>query len=309
MGSEIEGKAIVSSETSKIQGMIYTLRGDQAMLDSDLAALYGVETGALNRAASRNAKRFPSDFRFQLTAEELGALRCQTGTSNAAEGRGGRRYLPYAYTEQGIAMLSSVLRSETAIDVSVRIVRAFVEMRRFLASNAAMFERMSALELKQRATEGHLLETDEKIEQIFGRLEARAEPVQAVYFEGQVYDALEFLCGLVAKAEREVVLVDGYVGLGTLNVLRRKREGVRAELWAKKQGDKLAEGDVVAFNEQYKGLAVHHTDAFHDRFLILDGAEGYHIGASVKDAGKRGFAVTRLLDDAMVGAVLERLKG
>ena len=170
---------IVPAAASAIGGMIHVVRGQQVMLDSDLASLYGVETGQLNRAATCNKGRFPDDFRFRLAKEELEALRCQIGISN--ESRGGRRYLPYAYTEQGAAMLSSALRSETAVQVSIRIVDAFVEMRRFLAANAQVFERVRELDARQRLDQA---KNDERLEKIFGCLESREEPAQRLFSGG-----------------------------------------------------------------------------------------------------------------------------
>ena len=299
-------KGIIPISTSAIGGMIHVVRGQQVMLDSDLASLYGVETGQLNRAATRNKGRFPEDFRFRLTREEVGALRCQIGIL-AGQGREiGRTYLPWAYTEQGIAMLSSVLRSETAVRVSVQIMRAFVEMRRFLAANAQVFERVRELDVRQRLDQA---KNDERFEKIFGCLEAREEPAQHLFFQGQMYDAFELLARLVGSAERSVVLVDGYVGLGTLNVLAKKRPGVAATVWASRRGDRLTAADVETFNEQYPTLEVRHTEAFHDRYLILDGEVGYHVGASVKDAGRKAFGVDRLGDAALVEAVLSQLRG
>ena len=304
MGDDKTRGGIVPISASAIGRMIHVVRGRQVMLDSDLAELYGVETGQLNRAAARNKGRFPEDFRFRLAKEELEALRCQIGISN--ESRGGRRYLPYAYTEQGIAMLSSVLRSETAVWVSVQIMRAFVEMRRFLAANAQVFERVRELDARQRIDQAR---NDGRFEKIFGCLEAREEPAQHLFFQGQMYDAFELLARLVGSAERSVVLVDGYVGLGTLNVLAKKRPGVAATVWASRRGDRLTAADVEKFNEQYPTLEVRHTEAFHDRYLILDGEVGYHVGASVKDAGRKAFGIDRLGDLALVEAVLSQLRG
>lgn len=227
-------------------------------------------------------------------------------TSEIESGKGGRRYLPFAFTEPGVAMLSAVLRSPTAVDVSIRIMDAFVEMRRFLAANAGMFDRMTAIEQRQAATETHLLATDQTVARVLDLLEQPQEPSQRIFFDGQIYDAFSFLTDLIGHARESLVLVDGYVDLGTLNLLAKKREGVQAVIWTDPR-TRLTAGDVQTFNEQYPQLTVHHTSAFHDRFLVLDGARGYHIGASLKDAGKRSFAVTQLNDPALVQSVLDRL--
>ncbi len=295
--------AIVPANEPAIRDLIYTVRGVQVMLDSDLAALYGVETKVFNQAVRRNIKRFPDRFRFQLTQEETESLRSQFVTSNEG-GRGGRRYLPYVFTEQGVSMLSSVLRSDTAIDVSIKIMDSFVEMRHFIASNAAMFEQVRGVELK-------LLEyqktTDERFERVFDYMNTHEAPKQKVFFDGQVWDAFELLVSLMRQAKREIVLIDGYVDTGTLSILAKKQDGVNAVVWTHPR-TRLNQYDVDTFNAQYPQLEVRHTTAFHDRFLILDGAEGYFVGASLKDAGKKSFAISRIEGEGLVGAILSRLE-
>ncbi len=215
---------IVEIMPPDVENLIYVVRNKQVMVDSDLAMLYQVETGALNRAVKRNIARFPEDFRFQLTKDEYENLKCQFGTSNGSgteNGYGGRRTLPYVFTEQGISMLASVLHSEVAINVSIGIMRAFVEMRRFIANNALLFERISNVELKQLE---YQKKTDEKLEQIFEYISDHEESNQKIFFDGQIYDAFSLLIGLIQKAEMEIVLVDGYVDVGTLNILSKKKE-------------------------------------------------------------------------------------
>jgi hypothetical protein len=287
------------------------------MLDSDLAGLYNTETKYLNRAATRNKGRFPEDFRFQLTAEEYEHLRCQIGTSSddlRKFAAGGRRYMPYAYTEQGVAMLSSVLRSSTAVEVSVRIMRAFVEMRHFIADNAHMFDQIrevSRRQIEYQAETNHRLNemqrsTDERFERVFDYMGAHEEPRQKVFFEGQVYDAFELLVSLVQRAKESVILIDGYVDEGTLNILAKKAEGVASTIWTHPK-TRLTETDVETFNAQYPELTVRHTSSFNDRFLILDETEGYLVGASLKDAGRRSFAITRIEDRSIIEAILSKL--
>lgn len=277
---------LVEITRPSIEKMIYVIRDKQVMLDSDLAILYQVETGALNRAVKRNISRFPEDFRFQLTKEEYQNLRCQTGISSFAQGEnnyGGRRTLPYVFTEQGISMLASVLHSEVAIKVSIGIMRAFVEMRRFIANNALLFERISNVELKQLE---YQKQTDEKLDQIF--------------------DAFSLIVSLIQKAEKEIVLIDGYVDIGTLNLLTKKNENVTVVMYTLKR-TKLSQEDVNNFNSQYPLLEVRYTKVFHDRFLILDKKNVYHIGASLKDAGKS--VLEFLIEDAgIVRDILQRLE-
>ena len=300
-----EQTAIVPIDTGRIRELVYTVRGVQVMLDADLARLYQVETKNLNKAANRNTERFPEDFRFQLTREEYESLRFQFGTSNEKEpqGRGGRRYYPYVYTEQGISMLSSVLRSSVAINVSVSIMRAFVEMRRFIASNAHMFERIERVELKQLT---YQKETDEKFEQVFDFIHSHTESSQKIFFDGQIYDAFSLLASLIQKATKDIILIDGYVDIGTLNLLAKKRTGVAVEIHTF-SNTKLTATDVAKFNSQYSMLTVKHTNAFHDRFLILDHNEAYHVGASLKDAGKKCFAITLLQEEGLLKELLGRL--
>lgn len=277
---------LVEITRPSIEKRIYVIRDKQVMLDSDLAVLYQVETGALNRAVKRNISRFPEDFRFQLTNEEYQNLRCQTGISSSAQGEnnyGGRRTLPYVFTEQGISMLASVLHSEVAIKVSIGIMRAFVEMRRFIANNALLFERISNVELKQLE---YQKQTDEKLDQIF--------------------DAFSLIVSLIQKAEKEIVLIDGYVDIGTLNLLTKKNENVTVVMYTLKR-TKLSQEDVNNFNSQYPLLEVRYTKVFHDRFLILDKKNVYHIGASLKDAGKS--VLEFLIEDAgIVRDILQRLE-
>lgn len=311
--SNQEEAAIAPVSDTQIRNMIYTVRGEQVMLDSDLAELYGVETRTLNQAVTRNPDRFPERFCFRLTKKESENLKSQFVISSSG-GWGGRRTPPRAFTEQGVSMLSAVLKSKTAVVVSIRIMDAFVEMRHFIADNAHMFEQIrdvSRRQVEYQAETNQRLDemqrsTDERFERVFDYMEAHEEPSQRVFFEGQVYDAFELLVSLVRKAVREIVLVDGYVDSGTLNILAKKRGGVAVTVWTHPK-TKLTQRDVGTFNAQYPQLAVCHTTAFHDRFLILDGTEGYLVGASLKDAGKKSFAVARIEDQSIIEAILSKL--
>lgn len=288
-----------------IEKLIYVIRDKQVMIDSDLAMLYQVETGALNRAVKRNIKRFPDDFRFQLTVEEYENLKCQIGISSLNKnGYGGRRTLPYVFTEQGISMLASVLHSDIAVNVSIGIMRAFVEMRRFIANNALLFERISNVELKQLE---YQKQTDEKLEQIFEYISEHEEASQKIFFDGQIYDAFSLIVSLIQKAEKEITLIDGYVDVGTLNLLAKKNEGVSVTVYTH-QRTRLSNIDVANFNAQYPALEVKYTSVFHDRFLILDGKTAYHIGASLKDAGKKTFGITLINDESITKDILQRLE-
>ncbi|MBO4987324.1 MAG: ORF6N domain-containing protein [Lachnospiraceae bacterium] len=284
-----------------INNLINMIRGRQVMLDSDLAMLYQVETKVFNQAINRNIERFPERFRFQLTREEYASLRSQIVTS---KGKGGRRYMPYAFTEQGISMLSAVLRSDIAIQISIKIMDAFVEMRRFLTSNALMFARINEMEMKQVIFQEH---TEEKFDKIFRYIAEHQESSQKIFFDGQIYDAFSLLVDLVRKAESKLVLVDNYVDVDTLNILAKKKAGIEVVIYTAR-GNKLTETDIKNFNKQYPTLEVRNTGMFHERFLIIDNTYAYHIGASIKDAGKKCFGVSLIEDNKIVRDILERLK-
>lgn len=291
-----------------IKSMIYVICNQQVMIDSDLAMLYQVETKRLNEAVKRNIVRFPNEFRFQLTDKELESLRSQFATSNNSEmedgKKGGRRYLPYVFTEQGIAMLSAILRSDVAIQVSINIMKSFVEMRRFIANNSLLFERISTVELRQLE---YQKQTDEKLEQIFEYISEHEEPSQKVFFDGQIYDAFSLIVNLIQKAEKEITLIDGYVNVGTLNLLSKKKSDVAVTIYTQKQ-TKLTKADVKNFNAQYPTLKIKYTKVFHDRFLVLDRATAYHIGASLKDAGKKCFGINLIQDAGIIKDILQRLE-
>lgn len=251
------------------------------MLDSDLARLYGVETKVLNQAVKRNIRRFPNDFMFQLSKEEC--LKSQIVTSNG--GRGGKRYLPYAFTENGIAMLSSVLRSEKAIEVNINIMRAFTAMRNFLMNNAAIFQRMDQLEMKQ-------LKTDDKVDVILDKLGDNDNPKEGIFFNGQIFDAYVLVADLIRQAKSRIVLIDNYVDDTVLVQLSKRHSGVKVDIYDGQISKQLRQ-DVEKHNEQYPGVTLHYYTKAHDRFLIID-EDVYHIGASLKDLGKRLFAFSKM---------------
>ena len=257
-------------------------------------------------SVKRNAKRFPESFCFQLTEDEYADLRSQIATSNTenTSSKGGRRYLPYVFTEQGIAMLSAVLRSDEAIQVSINIMNAFVKMRRFMAENALMFDKLNSLELKQLE---YQKESNEKFDQIFAYISEHEEVGQKIFFEGQIYDAFSLLVSLVGKAEKSIVLIDNYVDVGTLNILAKKKDGVGVTIYTVRR-TRLASQDIANFNSQYPTLTVNYTGVFHDRFLIIDEETAYHIGASLKDAGKKCFGISRIEDVGIISDILQRLE-
>lgn len=311
-----ESKQLPDIEISEvtIKKLIYMIRGQQVMLDSDLAMLYQVETGNLNKAMKRNLKRFPEEFCFQLTKEEYSNLIFQIGSSSLEKDNsyehGGRRKLPYVYTEQGIAMLSAVLRSDIAIKVSVRIMQIFVELRRYFAQGTFLIEKVNDLEINQIEEriwrKQHEENTEKRFEEVFDYIAEHKESNQKIFFDGQIYDAFSLLVDLVSRAEKKLILVDNYVDVETLNILAKKKTGVEVAIYTSKK-TKLSKVDIENFNKQYPTMEVKYTEVFHDRFLILDDECAYHIGASIKDAGKRCFGINKIEDIGIVRDIMERL--
>lgn len=297
----VEDNNLIIVDNIEIQNMIYSVRGKQVMLDSDLAQLYHVETKVFNQAVKRNINRFPEHFRFQLTESEFKNLRSQIVTSKENDStHGGRRYMPYVFTEQGIAMLSAVLKSDIAVDVSIKIMDVFVKMRNFLLSNREMFARLDRVELKQ-------LEIDKKMEEVFNYIAINAEVKQNIFFDGQIYDAFSFIVELIGKAKKEIVLIDNYVDINTLNILCKKNKGVDIIIATSGKGN-LSTKDINKFNAQYPKLSVKITTDFHDRFLIIDKVEVYHIGASIKDAGKKSFGITKIEDKDLIKNLINKVR-
>ena len=277
--------AICDIEQIRIELLIHLIREQQVILDRDLALLYGVETRRLNEQVRRNIERFPEDFMFQLTHEEFENWKSQFATSNSIIM--GARKRPYAFTESGIAMLSSVLRSHTAIEVNIRIMRAFVAMRHFLASNAQVFQRLSNIEY-------HQIETDKRIDEVFKRLDANTQPQQGIFFDGQVFDAYQFVSDLVRKAKKAIALIDNYVDDTVLTLLDKRNSGVSATIYTQHISQQL-QLDIDRHNAQYPMIEVKRFNRAHDRFLLIDD-EVYLIGASIKDLGKKWFAFTLMHD-------------
>ena len=277
MSKEQKNSLTVSADI--IKSKIYTLRGMQVMLDKDLAELYGVLTGNLNKAVKRNNKRFPTDFMFQLSTQEFENLRFQIGISSW----GGLRALPYAFTEQGVTALSGVLKSPKAIEINIQIVRAFVAMRRFISSNAQIFHRLDRVEQKQ-------VEYDQKFEEVFDAIQNKDIKLEkGIFFDGQIFDAYKFVSDLIRSAEKSIILIDNYVDDSVLTLLSKRKKEVRVVIFTKEVSKQLAL-DVAKYNSQYPPIEVREFLQAHDRFLIIDDTKIYHFGASLKDLGKKWFA-------------------
>lgn len=268
-----------------VESRIFTIRGVQVIIDKDLAELYGVSTKRLNEQVRRNINRFPASFRFQLTADETAEVVANCDRLNTLRFSPTK---PFAFSEQGVAMLSSVLHSEEAVEISIKIMNAFVAMRHFLLSNAQVFQRLDRMELKQ-------LETDHKIEQIFDKLEEQSViPKQNIFFDGQIFDAYRFVAGLIKSAKKEIVLIDNYVDETVLTMLDKRGPSVKATIYTKQVSAQL-QLDLNRHNAQYAPIDVQAFNKAHDRFLIIDD-KVYHIGASLKDLGKKWFAFSLMQD-------------
>jgi len=273
---------------NSINQKIHTIRDVQVMVDSDLAKIYGVDTKVFNQAAKRNSDRFPIEFRFQLTKLEYENLRSQIVTSSE---HGGRRYFPYVFTEQGVAMLSAILTSKTAIEISIELMNAFVEMRRFVAKHGELVQKLHQLEKRQISFE---LDSTDKFEELFSALEDKSlNSTQGVFYDGQIFDAHVFIAKLIRKAKKSIILLDNYIDDTVLEQLSKSNNKVKKYILTKNISNRL-KLDVRKYNEQYGNIKLIQFDRAHDRFMILDENQFYHIGASLKDLGKKWFAFSKL---------------
>ena len=288
------------NDLMNIENKILVIRGQQVMLDRDLAEIYGYETKNFNRQVKNNIEKFDEDFMFQLTKDESNTIsRCKNFTLNEKDGRGSNiKYLPYVFTEQGIYMLMTVLRGELAVQQSKTLIRLFKKMRHYFAENAGIISRISDTETK-------LVEHDEKIETLFSLMDKyKIEDKQGVFVKGQIFDAYIALQNLIKKAQKEIILIDNYIDLTILERFAKKKVGVKVIVYTR-QDTPVTKLDENKFNAQYPSLTLKHTNNMHDRFLIIDNTEIYHIGASLKDLGKKCFGFTKLEDaQLMINTVL-----
>ena len=283
-----------------VESLIQNIRGKQVILDRDLASLYEVETGRLNEQVKRNLKRFPDDFMFQLNETEFQNLKSQFATSSW----GGVRKLPYAFTEQGIAMLSGVLRSDVAIEVNIRIMRAFVAIRHFLAGNAQVFQRLETIEYHQLEMQRHQKKADKRIDEIFNKFKENGPVNQGVFYNGQVFDAYVFVSDLIRQAKTSIILIDNYVDETVLTMLDKRGSGVAATIYTQQISHQL-QLDINRHNAQYSPISANVFRQSHDRFLIIDD-KVYHIGASIKDLGKKWFGFA-LMQDITATEIINRI--
>mgnify|MGYP002567578620 FL=1 len=277
----------------EIKNLIYTIREKQVMLDSDVARLYHYETRRINETVKRNSERFPIEFCFQLTSKEYETLKSQFATSNI---RGGKQKLPYVFTEKGILMLSGLLKNEVAIEVSIKIVETFVEMRKFLSSNGKLFERLTNVEYK-------LLEHDKKFDQVFDQLQHEENIKQRIFFEGQIYDAYSLIIDIIKKANKKILIIDNYIDDSVLKMLTKKNKNVEVIILTSEKSN-IQKIDIQKFNKEYPILKIAKTNKFHDRFIVIDNKEMYHLGASIKDLGKKCFGINKIEDIDIIEKII-----
>ena len=294
MSSEIEN---LPNLTDEIKNYIYTIRGRQVILDSEIARLYEVETKKLNQAVKRNINRFPEHFCFKLTENEYESLRSQFVTLKI-QGRGQHsKYLPYAFTEQGVAMLSAVLHSDRAVDSSIKIINTFIEMRKFLNSNGQVFERLTNVEYK-------LIEHEKKFDTIFNQLQQEENIKQKIFFEGQIWDSYSLIIDIFKKAHKKITIIDNYIDDSILKMLTKKNKNVEVVIITSEKSN-IENIDIKKFNKEYPTLKVAKTNKYHDRFIIIDNKELYHCGASIKDLGKKCFGINKIEDISIINKLYE----
>lgn len=289
---------VIEYKDEDIKNLIYTVRGKQVMLDSDVAMLYHYETKYINLAVRRNKERFPEDFCFQLTNVEAENLRLQFATSSLTkENYGGRRTLPYVFTEQGIAMLSGLLRNDVAIKVSINIMNAFVEMRKFLTTNRQVFERLNNVEYKLIEQNNLLSNHEKKFEEVFDQLQNKKENefTQKIFFDGQIWDSYSLIIDIIKRAKSKILIIDNYIDDSILKMLSKKNKYVEVIILTSQNCD-ISKLDINKFNKQYPTLKIARSNKFHDRFIVIDNKELYHCGASLKDLGKKCFAINKMND-------------
>ena len=310
-----EDKLIVQNEKTneEIKKLIYTIRGKQVMLDSDVAMLYNYPTKRINETVNRNKQRFPENFCFQLTDEDVKELKSKKVTVNYTEEDNwsqiatssknenikyrGNKYRPYVFTEQGIAMLSGLLKNDIAIRVSINIINAFVEMRKFLMLNGQIYERLTTVEYK-------LLEHDKKFDEVFNSLGVEENVKQRIFFEGQIYDAYSLIIDLIKRADKKILIIDNYIDDSILKMLSKKKEKVEVVILTSDKS-KIESLDVKKFNKEYPILKLSKTNKFHDRFIVIDNKEMYHLGASIKDLGKKCFGINKIEDLKIIKKIMQ----
>ena len=293
---------LVKNSSDNIRNLIYTIRGRQVMLDSDVAMLYHYETKKINQTVKRNINRFPERFCFKLTEEELETMWSQIVTTSKSEVNKYRskKYLPYVFTEQGIAMLSGLLKNEIAVQVSIKIMDAFVEMRKYINLNKYLFEKVITIESKM---DKKFTEYDKKFDEVFDQLQHEENIKQKVFFEGQIYDAYSLIIDIIKKAYKKILIIDNYTDDSILKMLTKKNKNVEVVILTSDKSN-IEKIDIQKFNKEYPILKIAKTNKFHDRFIIIDNREMYHLGASIKDLGKKCFGINKIEDTKIIDKII-----
>lgn len=279
-----------------IKNLIYTIRGMQVMLDSDVANLFKYTTKNINKSVKNNAERFPEYYCFQLTTKEYNSLMTRRYNIIKIGRSNNRKYLPYVFTEYGITMLAALLKSEVAVNISIKIVNTFMQMRKNFSENNQVFERLTSLEYK-------LLEQEKKINNILGELKFEENIKQKIFFKGQIYDAYSIIIDIIKSANKKILIIDNYIDDNVLKMLSKKKKDVEVTILTsiKSNIEKL---DIKKFNKEYPILKLEKTNKFHDRFIIVDNKEMYHLGASIKDLGKKCFGINKIEDIKIVEKII-----
>ena len=287
-------------EEIKIENLIYNIRNKQVMLDSDLAKLYGCKNGTktINQAVKRHINKFPERFMFQLNDNDLDYFWSQVGTKKECiEKRGGKYNKPYVFTEEGVAMLATVLRTPIAEEVSIRIMDAFVSMRYFINDNKDIFKRLTTVEYE-------MLECKDKIDELFDKLEPKKLEKQKIFFNGEIYDSYSLIIDLIKEANKKIIIIDNYIDKSILDMLVYKNESVSVQLMT--SSNYLTNTDISKLKKQYPDLKIKYSNLFHDRFIIIDDTL-YHLGVSLKDLGKKCFAINKIEDKDYLERIIKSI--
>ena len=305
MNKDVTTNSISIRSSEIVENLILEIRGTQVLLDRDLATLYGVETKVLNQAAKRKSDRFPENFRFQLT--DMETLELVTNCDRFSQLKHSS-VNPYVFTEQGVAMLATTLHSKIAIAVSIQIMNAFVAMRHFITSNNYLFQRIETLEHGHLELIKHQSLTDLRLNNIFNRLDQeRNVPAEGLFFDGQIFDAYVLMAKLIKSAKKDIKLIDNYIDESVLVLLDKRTDNVAATIFTQNKSPQL-QLDIQRHNAQYSPIEVKQLAGVHDRFLLIDDNQLYHIGASIKDLGKKLFAITLIEDSEIIAAIRKMIK-
>lgn len=298
MPEEKEKLSLNVMKNIKIEDCIFTIRGVQVMLDSDVAYYFGIDVKRLNQQMKRNKERFPEDFCFQLNSTEFKNIRLQNVTFNSPIKS--RKYLPYVYTEQGIMALSGVIKNDTAVEMSIKIVRAFVSMRKFILENSDTLLELAKLQNRQINFE---IETNNKFDEILNLIEKKDLPKRALFYDGKFYDAYEFICEIIRKAKSSIVLIDPYCDNHTFTFLKNRNDGVSIYIFLSSKS-KLSQNEISIFESEYGAIAIGKLDTMHDRFLIIDRNECYSLGTSLNYMGQKTFCINKIEKQEIIDSVL-----